>query len=109
MFSLAVDKWLVVGGQHHHVLRDAKQRILDRALLYQSEEHSRYVSLPGDLVVLLKDLKSQVASEFGRLVSNCRLRLLMNRVNHSEKVRVYLAESNQVLAREFLGQVGKDF
>ena len=63
--SLTCDEWLIILWQHLHVLLDAKKRVFDGSLLNESEEHSRYVSLPRDLIVLLKHLKAQVAPILG--------------------------------------------
>lgn len=47
---------LVVVRQHLHVLLNAEERVFDRSLLDEREKHRRNVSLPRNLVVLLKDL-----------------------------------------------------
>jgi len=48
--------------------------------------------------VLLEDLEAEVAAVFGRLVTMRWLGHLMHCVNHSEEVRVDLAQRNEVLA-----------
>ena len=54
--TLAVHMRLVVVRQHLHVLLNAEERVFDRSLLDEREKHRRNVSLPRNLVVLLKDL-----------------------------------------------------
>jgi len=81
--------FLLVPRQHFHVLLNREKTIFDRPLLYQSEQHSTDVCLPGNFIVFLKNLKSQEAIAFVVEFDN-------HRVYQAKKLSVNFTQRNKI-------------
>jgi len=94
-FSFRSRVFLLIPRQHFHVLLDREKTIFDRPLLYQSEQHSADVCLPGNFIVFLEDLKSQEAVAFVVEFDN-------HWVYQAKKLSVYFTQSDEVSVYQIL-------